>query len=89
MAQPVQEIIVYRNPMEKMFWDTAANGEYFPVIAGIVVFFGLLLIGLKLLEKCRWSSWYRNNKVYAKILNILVWWGAGVGGAWTIKYLWI
>lgn len=33
------EIIVYRNPGEKLLWDSVLNGYAFPVLAAVVVFF--------------------------------------------------
>jgi len=38
----MQEIIVYRNPAEAAFWNLASNGQFFPIIAGIVV--GLIVM---------------------------------------------
>lgn len=34
-----QSIIVYRNPLEQMFWEGAMAGNLWPVIVGIFVFF--------------------------------------------------
>lgn len=46
-----QSIIVYRNPMEQAFWETVMNGQFFPVIAAIIVFFVVLLTAHNLLER--------------------------------------
>lgn len=40
----MQSIIVYRNPLEAMFWENFDGAAVFPVIAGIVVFFVALLV---------------------------------------------
>lgn len=34
----MQEIIIYRNPGEKILWDMISNGQLFPFIIGVVVF---------------------------------------------------
>ena len=39
----MQQIIVYRNPMEAAFWDMMSGGTFFPVIVAIVVFFAVFL----------------------------------------------
>lgn len=39
----MQSIIVYRNPAEAMMWQGLMNGDFFPIIVGIVVFFAIFL----------------------------------------------
>lgn len=34
-----QSIIVYRNPLEQMFWESAMAANLWPVIVGVFVFF--------------------------------------------------
>lgn len=43
------EIMVYRNPGEKMLWDLVAGGQIFPVIVAVVVFFICVIVFDKLL----------------------------------------
>ena len=40
----MQEIIVYRSPLEAAMWRGMSDGSFFPIIAGIVVFFVAFLI---------------------------------------------
>lgn len=49
------DIIVYRNPVEKMIWDAlmgngTGNGLFVPIIGGLVVFFILVYIPLNFYE---------------------------------------
>ena len=39
----MQEIIVYRNPLEAAMWNSFMNGDFFPVMVGIAVFFAVFL----------------------------------------------
>jgi multisubunit Na+/H+ antiporter MnhE subunit len=39
-----QSIIVYRNPVEAAFWESASSGQIFPVIVGVIVFFAVFLV---------------------------------------------
>lgn len=39
----MQEIIVYRNPMEAAFWQMVMSGEAWPVMVAVVVFFAVFL----------------------------------------------
>jgi hypothetical protein len=39
----MQEIIVYRNPVEAMFWHALQDGQIFPIMVGIAVFFLVFL----------------------------------------------
>ncbi len=37
-------VIVYRNPMEKAFWELATSANMISLAIGMVVFFGLLYL---------------------------------------------
>ncbi len=39
----MHEIIVYRNPLEADFWHMVGDGQFFPVIVGVVAFFAVFL----------------------------------------------
>jgi hypothetical protein len=52
----MQEIIVYRNPLEAAMWNSFMNGDFFPVIAGIVVFFAVFLVSHAVARKI-WGEW--------------------------------
>lgn len=39
----MQEIIVYRNPLEAALWSSVMDGSFFPVIVGVVAFFCVFL----------------------------------------------
>lgn len=74
----MQSIIVYRNPVEAMFWEGLTSGSFFPYICGIIVFFALfVLIQTKVVEK---YYKYRNqlqtnlNLVFSGAVAIFVIW---------------
>ena len=56
----MQEIIVYRNPLEAALWSAIMNGSFFPVIVGVVAFFCTFLVVNQVLNKGR--SWGKNIK---------------------------
>ena len=45
----MNEIIVYRSPAEAAVWGALSNGEFFPVMAGIIVFLVAFLLSRKLI----------------------------------------
>ena len=47
----MQEIIVYRNPLEAAIWKALGSAEFFPFMVGIVVFFVVFLTVYNLLLK--------------------------------------
>lgn len=55
----MQEIIVYRNPGEKMFWDSVMNGTFFPAFlwfaGGMLVSYLAIYYGLVAINR-RWSE---------------------------------
>ena len=52
----VAEVIVYRNPLEAAMWHAVMAGEFFPIIAGIVVFFAVFL-SVNTVMVWKWGSW--------------------------------
>lgn len=49
----MQEVIIYRNPMEAAMWNAIMDGSFFPVIVGVVVFFCVFLATNRVLNKGR------------------------------------
>ena len=56
----MQEIIVYRNPLEAALWSAIMDGSFFPAIVGVVAFFCAFLAVNRVLNKGR--SWGKNVK---------------------------
>lgn len=63
----MQSIIVYRNPAEAAFWEMMSNGDLFPVIVGVVVFFAMFLT----LHSLVVDRWFRRSK-YATNVSLFV-----------------
>ena len=61
----MQEIIVYRNPLEAALWSAIMDGSFFPVIVGVVAFFCAFLAVNRVLNKGR--SWGKNAKLNTSI----------------------
>lgn len=49
----MQEVIVYRNPIEAAVWSAIMNGSFMPVIAGVLVFFVVFVGFERVLNKVR------------------------------------
>ncbi len=60
----MQEIIVYRNPLEANIWNGIMDGTFLPVLAGALVF----LIAIVLFDK---KSSYRNKQKYFTIYLVI------------------
>ena len=60
----MQEIIVYRNPLEASIWNGIMDGTLLPVLAGALVF----LIAIVLFDK---KSSYRNKEKYFPIYLVI------------------
>ena len=56
----MQEIIVYRNPLEAALWSAIMDESFFPAIVGVVAFFCVFLAVNRVLNKGR--SWGKNVK---------------------------
>jgi hypothetical protein len=52
----MQEIIVYRNPLEAAMWSSFMSGDFFPVMVGIAVFFAVFLVSNAVCVKI-WGQW--------------------------------
>lgn len=71
-------IIVYRNPVEKAFWeDGVMGGGLVPVLLGVAVFFFVFLTANKLLDRTKLRFTYGTN------LALLL---GAVGGLWAMFY---
>lgn len=80
-----QSIIVYRNPIEAAFWESASSGQIFPIVVGVIVFFVLFLaLQYQVVERFTgWNSKYRTWGTYAAL-------AAGAGAAIAvIEKMWI
>ena len=64
----MQSVIVYRNPLEAMMWESLMTSNVlWPIICGIVVFFALFLASNYLLEKSfKWR--YANRYVMVDLI---------------------
>ena len=40
----MQEVIVYRNPVEAAFWKFIGSGDAFPIMVAMVLFFATILL---------------------------------------------
>jgi hypothetical protein len=70
----MQEIIVYRNPMEASVWNAIMSGDFFPVIVGVVVFFLVFLGANRILNKGRvFGKTVSRNTNIALGLGVLAW----------------
>lgn len=76
-----QEIIVYRNPGEKAFWDFIMSANAFPLMIGVVVFFAVFLSVYQISTRGRYQ---RNNLYTYGSLAVAV-----VAAVLTVKFLWI
>ena len=78
----MQEVIVYRNPMEAAMWHFVMSADFFPVICGIVVFFVVMLTAHKLISK-RYGDYGKRGRISTNISLVL----AAVCGIGTIWYM--
>lgn len=80
----MQEIIVYRNPAEAAFWNTIMSADnIFPIIAGVVVFFAVLLITDSLVRKSKIRAIYTLSNSYVSLIV------GAICGIFTAWYMWI
>ncbi len=80
----MQEVIVYRNPMEAAMWHALSGGEFFPIIVGIVVFFAVFLTVNALLNK-----WYGSWGKAAQMRTQGALTAGVVAGVLTVWKMWI
>lgn len=53
------EVIVYRNPAEKMMWDFLMSGNAFPFIVFFVIYFLTLIVCFRVAENYNSKSGYK------------------------------
>ena len=56
----MQEIIVYRNPLEAALWSAIMDGSFLAALVGVAAFFCVFLAVNRVLNKGR--SWGKNVK---------------------------
>jgi hypothetical protein len=80
----MQEVIVYRNPMEAAMWQLVTSGEFFPVIVGVIVFFAVFLTANSVCARI-WGQWGQaaTYRTYACIAL------GAIAGAVTVWKMWI
>lgn len=67
----MQEIIVYRNPLEKAMWDAASSGDFMPVIFGIGTFVIIFLMLDRIASPLSRILQKKFHYPYYKVLNIM------------------
>ena len=80
----MQEVIVYRNPAEAAFWHAMQGGEFFPVIAGAIVFF-IVFLTLNAVFEWRWGSWGKGASTRTNIALVV----GALSGILTVWKTWI
>lgn len=75
-----QEIIVYRNPMEKAMWDAMSGGEVFPFMVGAAVFIVAFIVTAKALEK--FIPWNKRKSLWPQFV---LWGIPSIAAIATIK----
>lgn len=65
----MQEVIMYRNPIEAAVWSAIMNGSFLPVIAGVLVFFVVFVGFERVLNKGR--NFGKNVRINTNISLIL------------------
>lgn len=80
----MQEVIVYRNPAEAALWHAMQGGEFFLVIAGVVVFF-IVFLTLNAVFVRRWGSWGKGASTRTNIALVV----GALSGILTVWKMWI
>lgn len=75
-----QEIIVYRNPVEKAMWDAMSGGEVFPFMVGGAIFIVAFILTAKALDK--FVPWTRRKNWWAQAV---LWGIPSLAAIFTIK----
>lgn len=62
----MQQIIVYRNPVEAAMWNSVTSAEFVPIMCGIIAFFVVFLITQAVFDKLvyNWFYWKRETLVW-------------------------
>lgn len=77
----MNQIIIYRNPVEAYFWNALTSSEnIFPIVVSCVVFFIVLLISDSIIRKSKVKF---KNKEYASLFI------ASVCAIFTAWHMWI
>ena len=80
----MQEVIVYRNPMEAAIWQyvmsASLSASFFPVICGVVVFFAVMLTAHNLISK-RYGTYGKRGRISTNISLVLAA-ACGIGTIW-------
>lgn len=74
-----QEVILYRNPMEKAFWDTVMNFDNtFPIMAGCITMVGCVFLMNHISDKIKSRNvkrLFQNSILYVSAcVSVLVTW---------------
>jgi len=81
----MQEIIVYRNPMEAMFWGAMSNGSLFPFIVGVLVFLFVLLSTNAVCNKL-WGRGFGRKAAMRTNLCLAI---GVIAGLFTVWKMWV
>lgn len=75
-----ESMIIYRNPLEKAFWE---SGYILPVVGGVITFAVVFLCTITLIESLirMKKAWY----LYIKYRNLITWFAAVVGTVAALK----
>jgi uncharacterized membrane protein YjjP (DUF1212 family) len=76
----MQEIIVYRNPVEAALWSGEYSGILIPILAGCIVFFLTFIINEKLFARSRFT--YKKSSEWAMVLS-------SIATIFTVWKLWL
>lgn len=82
----MQEIIIYRNPLEAAMWQAMSGGQLFPIAVGLVVFFAVFLAVNPLIE--RFAPRKYSGRVHKDLRSNTALAVAAVAGVLTIYSMW-
>lgn len=81
----MQSIIVYRNPVEAAFWEMMSNGQLFPIMVGILVFFCVFLT-LHTYAVERYTSTFGKYRKHASNLALFA---SVIVAVYVVYFLWV
>jgi len=73
----MQEIIVYRNPIEAALWQGVTSEYFVPIFCGMFAFFVMFIAATKLFERLNWKVQYAHESaigIGAFFGSIVIWW---------------